>query len=83
MDVIKRTLWLEQLQKAWNRRTIVWLSGVRRVGKTTLARMPPDAVYMNCDLPSTIRRSVSGLKRTITALHGFLARRATVKQSSL
>ena len=33
----------------------MWLSGVRRVGKTTLARMLPDAVYLNCDLPSTGR----------------------------
>jgi predicted AAA+ superfamily ATPase len=53
--MIKRTLWLEKLQQAWNRRSIVWLSGVRRVGKTSLARMLPDAVYMNCDLPSTVR----------------------------
>ncbi len=34
---------------------MAWLSGVRRVGKTTLARMLPDAVYLNCDLPSTAR----------------------------
>jgi len=27
----------------------LWLSGVRRVGKTTLARMLPDAMYMNSD----------------------------------
>jgi len=53
--VIKRALWLDKLQKAWTRRSIVWLSGVRRVGKTTLARMLPDTVYMNCDLPSTVR----------------------------
>lgn len=53
--MIKRSLWLERVQQAWTRRSIVWLSGVRRVGKTTLARMLPDAVYMNCDLPSTLR----------------------------
>lgn len=53
--MIKRTLWLTLIQQAWTRRSIVWLSGVRRVGKTTLARMLPDAVYMNCDLPSTLR----------------------------
>ena len=45
----------EQIQQAWSRRSIVWLSGVRRVGKTTLARMLPGAVYMNCDLPATLR----------------------------
>ncbi|MEN8261777.1 MAG: AAA family ATPase [Pseudomonadota bacterium] len=53
--MIKRTLWLDRIQQAWTRRSIVWLSGVRRVGKTTLARMLPDALYMNCDLPSTQR----------------------------
>lgn len=53
--MIKRSLWLERIHQAWARRSIVWLSGVRRVGKTTLARMLPDAVYMNCDLPSTMR----------------------------
>jgi predicted AAA+ superfamily ATPase len=53
--MIKRSLWLERVQQAWTRRSIVWLSGVRRVGKTTLVRMLPDAVYMNCDLPSTLR----------------------------
>ncbi len=53
--MINRTLWLERLRQAWTRRSIVWLSGVRRVGKTTLTRMLPEAVYMNCDLPSTVR----------------------------
>lgn len=53
--MIKRSLWLDRIHQAWARRSIVWLSGVRRVGKTTLARMLPEAVYMNCDLPSTLR----------------------------
>ena len=53
--MVKRLLWLERLHQAWTRRSIIWLSGVRRVGKTTLARMLPDALYMNCDLPSTLR----------------------------
>lgn len=49
-------MWLERIRRAWAERPVVWLSGVRRVGKTTLARMLPDAVYLNCDLPSTVRR---------------------------
>ncbi|MCP4698862.1 MAG: ATP-binding protein [Gammaproteobacteria bacterium] len=53
--MFRRTLWLSRIQQAWTRRSIVWLSGVRRAGKTTLARMLPDTVYMNCDLPSTLR----------------------------
>lgn len=53
--MIERPLWLERVHRAWTQRSIVWLSGVRRVGKTTIARMLPDAVYMNCDLPSSVR----------------------------
>ena len=53
--MLRRDIWLTRLQPTELRRPIVWLSGVRRVGKTTLARMLPDAVYMNCDLPSVAR----------------------------
>ena len=53
--MIQRTLWLDCIKQAWGQRPIVWLSGVRRVGKTTLTQMLPNAVYMNCDLPSTLR----------------------------
>ena len=53
--MIQRPAWLSRVQGAWSRRSVVWLSGVRRVGKTTLARMLPDAVYVNCDLPSAAR----------------------------
>jgi len=53
--MFQRPLWLDKIKQAWKRRSIVWLSGVRRVGKTTLANMLPDAVYMNCDLPSVVR----------------------------
>lgn len=51
-----RPFWTHQIERAWKKRPVVWLSGVRRVGKTTLAKMIPDAVYMNCDLPSVCRR---------------------------
>lgn len=50
-----RPLWLDRVRQAWSRRSVVWLSGVRRVGKTSLARMLPNPVYMNCDLPSSLR----------------------------
>ena len=53
--MIWRLLWLERIERAWSERPVVWLSGVRRVGKTTLAGMVPDAAYFNCDLPSTAR----------------------------
>lgn len=53
--MLNRPFWLNRIHQAWGQRTLVWLSGVRRVGKTTLSRMLPDAVYMNCDLPSVMR----------------------------
>ncbi|MBI4954007.1 MAG: ATP-binding protein [Myxococcales bacterium] len=48
-----RPYWHGRLHAAWRRAPIVWLSGVRRVGKTTLAKSIPGALYLNCDLPST------------------------------
>ncbi len=54
--MIGRDLWLDRIRDAWSLRNVVWLSGVRRVGKTTLARMLPEAEYLNCDLPSVQRR---------------------------
>lgn len=53
--MIRREYWLKRLQDAWYRRSIVWLAGVRRTGKTTLAKMLPETIYLNCDLPSTQR----------------------------
>ncbi len=54
--MIVRPFWIERIRQAWTHRPIVWLAGVRRVGKTTLAHMLPDTVYLNCDLPSDARR---------------------------
>lgn len=48
-----RPFWHARINRAWERRSIVWLMGVRRVGKTTLARSLPDAEYFDCELPRT------------------------------
>ncbi len=52
----RRPFWLNRIHESWKSRSIVWLSGVRRVGKTTISKMIPDAVYHNCDLPSVSRK---------------------------
>lgn len=54
--MIKRPFWIKAVEAAWRKRSIVWLAGVRRVGKTTLAGMLDDVLYFNCDLPSTVRK---------------------------
>ena len=53
--MVQRPFWIQKIMNAWEKRSLVWLSGVRRVGKTTLAKMIPDIIYRNCDLPSVQR----------------------------
>jgi len=50
-----RNFWLKQIETAWKERTIVWLAGVRRVGKTVLSQLLPNAEYYDCELPRTRR----------------------------
>ena len=54
--MIGRPFWTARLARGWASKPIVWLAGVRRVGKTTLAHLLEPDVYLNCDLPSTSRR---------------------------
>ncbi len=56
IDMIIRNFWINKIREAWKVRPVVWLSGVRRVGKTTLSKMLDEIMYLNCDLPSTWRR---------------------------
>lgn len=51
-----RPHWHARLDSAWKSASIVWLTGVRRTGKTVLARSRDDAEFLNCDLPSVQRR---------------------------
>lgn len=53
--MLSRTFWLDRLEHAWMHAPIAWLCGVRRSGKTTLARSVGDdrSLYLNCDLPAT------------------------------
>jgi predicted AAA+ superfamily ATPase len=46
-----RSFWVEQIGKAWERRSVIWLSGVRRVGKTFLSQSLSDIEYFDCELP--------------------------------
>jgi len=50
-----RPFWLEKIESAWKRRGIIWMSGVRRVGKTTICQSLPGVEYFDCELPRTRR----------------------------
>jgi len=55
--MVNRQFWLQAIESAWNERPVVWLTGVRRSGKTTLVRSLPDTRYFDCELPR-IRRQI-------------------------
>ena len=50
-----RNEWIQHIEEAFRDRSIVWLKGVRRVGKTVLSRSLPDVEYFDCELPRTRR----------------------------
>jgi predicted AAA+ superfamily ATPase len=51
--MIERPFWIQRIEEAWRVAPIVWLAGVRRIGKTTLAKSLGEGLilYLNCDLP--------------------------------
>jgi len=53
-DIKKRSFWLKVIEQKWQR-SILWLSGVRRVGKTVLCKSIEDAEYFDCELPRVRR----------------------------
>lgn len=53
--MVKRPLWESWIERAWEQRSILWLAGVRRSGKTTLCQALPDIEYFDCERPSVRR----------------------------
>jgi predicted AAA+ superfamily ATPase len=51
MVSVKRTFWLARIDQARKQHNVVWLSGVRRAGKTTLAKDVAGARHFDCELP--------------------------------
>jgi len=54
--MVQRTFWLKLVEKGWKRRSVIWLSGVRRVGKTFLCQSIPGVEYFDCEMPRFRRR---------------------------
>lgn len=53
--MFNRPFWEKKIKESWQKAPIVWLSGPRRSGKTTISKMigKDDGLYINCDLPSS------------------------------
>lgn len=48
---IQRLFWQKLIHSAWQKRTIIWLMGVRRIGKTILSRSLDSIKYFDCESP--------------------------------
>ncbi len=66
------------IEEAWKSRSVIWLSGVRRVGKTSLSQSLPDIEYFDCELPRVRRmmedpegflRSLAGKRIVLDEIH--------------
>ena len=49
--LINRPFWEQLIEEAWQQKNIIWLMGVRRVGKTSLCQSLPDIEYFDCERP--------------------------------
>jgi predicted AAA+ superfamily ATPase len=65
LHMVKRTYWIGLIEAAWRRRSVVWLSGVRRAGKTTLCRTLEDVEYLDCELPRVRLQDPEGFLETV------------------
>ena len=64
-----RVFWIDLLESAWKEKSIIWLSGVRRVGKTSLCQSLGDIEYFDCELPS-VRRVMEDAEAFLQAVSG-------------
>lgn len=67
--MIVRKYWQGKIEEAWRRKSVVWLSGLRRAGKTVLAKSLPGIEYFDCELPSA-RRALEDPESFLKAMRG-------------
>jgi predicted AAA+ superfamily ATPase len=67
--MVRRQFWIERIQQAWQRRSVLWLAGVRRVGKTVLSQSVPEVEYFDCELPR-VRASMEDPQAFLAGLKG-------------
>ncbi|MFA5139260.1 MAG: DUF4143 domain-containing protein [Elusimicrobiota bacterium] len=50
--MVNRGFWIDSIERDWQKKNVIWLTGVRRSGKTFLTRNLPAVEYFDCELPS-------------------------------
>ena len=74
--MVNRQFWLERIEQQWSRRSILWLRGVRRAGKTSLSQSLPGVEYFDCELPR-VRRAMEDPE---SFLHGLRGKRVVLDE---
>jgi len=67
--MVKRQYWIQRIEEAWKHRPVVWLAGVRRVGKTCLCQSLSNVEYFDCERPR-IRREMEDPESFLNAMKG-------------
>lgn len=67
--MVKRRFWLDSIEKLWKARPILWLRGVRRAGKTSLAQSLDGVEYFDCELPR-VRRAMEDPEAFLKGVKG-------------
>lgn len=67
--MVQRQFWQRRVEALWKDKSIVWLSGVRRAGKTFLSKSLPDIEYFDCELPR-VRRMMDDPEGFLESLEG-------------
>src|SRR3989338_760479 len=67
--MIQRKFWLNRIEESWKERPILWLSGVRRAGKTVLSQSLPRVEYFDCELP-TVRKLMADPEKFLKGTKG-------------
>lgn len=67
--MVQRRFWMERIERLWLQRSVLWLSGVRRVGKTCLCQSLPRVEYFDCELPR-VRRMMDDPQAFLDGLRG-------------
>ena len=67
--MVIRHFWIGRIEKLWQRRSVLWLRGVRRVGKTCLAQSLDNTEFFDCELPR-VRRTMEDPENFLRGLRG-------------
>lgn len=49
--LVLRPFWQKLLTDAWDERSVIWLMGARRAGKTSLCKSIDEIDYFDCESP--------------------------------